>query len=79
VEISQALGNKGASQPYIHQKIIFGEFLEIVANGNNGAIPVWSKNLAFSQNITTGNNLTEGRFRKYWEITADLKGDEPAR
>jgi hypothetical protein len=60
----KVLGNKGASQSYIHKKIVFGAFLEIIPNWNNG------------ENIRWINSLSEGRFRECWEQTDKAASDD---
>jgi hypothetical protein len=60
----KALGNKGASQSYIHRKIVFGEFLTIMPNRHNGEIPSWMPNLA------------ETRFRQHWEMAKSAPDKE---
>jgi hypothetical protein len=55
-EKEKALGNNGASPPYIHQKIVFGEILSVLANCKQGEMPSWLP------------GLSEGRFRKHWEM-----------
>jgi hypothetical protein len=55
----QELANKeGKSQPWVACKLRFGRFLNFITTGNNSEMPA---------------NLTERRFRGYWEQT----GEEP--